>query len=901
MNKHGKKLLCASILCGLGLAGLAHAQNDTAAAAPPQDSNAAANSGDKSKTPQQRAQEKQAQNLQQVTVTGYRESLAKAIEIKRNANAIVDAINAEDIGKFPDTNAAESLSHLPGISVDRQFGEGEKVSINGTDPALNRVLLNGQTIASGDWGGNPTDTSGRTFNYTLLSPEIISNMQVYKSPEAHIDEGSIGGTVIVNTRKPLDLPANTLRGSLGYSYNDRSKEGNPRGSVLWSWKNSDSTFGFLTSLTHDKEDLSRAGIEFFGYTNGAGITSNPTVSGSGDLATAKLPVGINSSYFQQTRKRDGIQSALQWRPDDKNEFNLTGIYVKGEYNNFSQSEYVCPGCGDLNKITNVTMANGYITKGTVSAATGNGQPYAELDTNYRESTVKTRSINLRHDYSGDKWVLTSQVGYTSASGGKNPEYLMKYLLNSGGYNFAYDGKSTNVTYDNNDPNNWGLKATPAGLPAGSTSGMQAGGIYYSVSKDRERYAQFDASRDLDWGPIYQVQMGLKYINHFNGQSSYGNRINTTDAVLLSDFDTISTPNGLWDGLGASGDLTHWTSASKSAVLDYLRGLPQGAYNIDYGQSFGVKEITKDAYVQFNYHTDYGLRGNFGVRYADTTDKSTYWQSLNGGPQQLVTAKQDYKKPLPTFNLIYDVDDDKVLRYSMAKVIARPRYADLAGAFTRDDITLTASGGNPKLKPYESTNFDLAGEWYFKPGSMLGTEVFYRKIDSYAVTTTSDQQLLGSDGLTHTYSVSSPINASNAKVTGVSLMYQQDFGYGFGLQANYTWAHASTSNGLNMPYLSKNTSNIIPYYEHGPWSARVVYSWRSPYFTQVGRLNSDVFSDQYKELDFTVGYQVNQWMGVTLSATNLLDSTYYWYNGVKYAPIGMYKNGRTLAVGVNFKL
>ena len=122
---------------------------------------------------QEPSSDDQATQLDTVTVTGYRVSLEKSQAVKRTANAIVDAISAEDIGKFPDTNAAESLSHLPGVTVDRQFGEGEKVSINGTDPALNRVLVNGQTIASGDWGGNPTDTSGRTFNYTLLSPKNI--------------------------------------------------------------------------------------------------------------------------------------------------------------------------------------------------------------------------------------------------------------------------------------------------------------------------------------------------------------------------------------------------------------------------------------------------------------------------------------------------------------------------------------------------------------------------------------------------------------------------------------------------------------------------------------------------------------------------------------------------------
>lgn len=898
-----KTLLCASILCAL--ATVAHAQD----AAPASTDTQAATTP---KTAQQKAAEKQAQELQAVTVTGYRGSLEKAIDVKRNANAVVDAISATDIGKFPDTNAAESLSHLPGITVDRQFGEGEKISVNGTDAALNRVLLNGQTIASGDWGGNPTDTSGRTFNYSLLSPEIIGLMEVYKSPEARIDEGSIGGTVIIHTRKPLDLPANTLRGSLGYNYNDRSEQGNPRASALWSWKNADDTFGFLTSVTHDKETLSRAGIEFFGYTTGANITGNPAVTGDPNYANAKIPVGINSAYFQQDRERNGIQSALQWRPDEHNEFNLTGLYVKGKYDNFSESRYVCPGCGDLNKLTNINVANGYITSGTVSADTGNGQPYAELDANYRKTEVSTKSINLRHDFNGDEWVFTSQVGYTSASGGKDPEYLMKYLLQNGGYDFGYDGRNTSVNYQNGSAANWGLPASPAGSPPGDTSlggQYQAGGIYYEQTTDRERYAQFDASRDLEWGPINKIEMGVKYTNHFNGTQSRGNRINTTDAISLLDFDPGSTPSGLFDGLHASGDLTDWPTASKGAVIDYLNSLPQGAYTLNYPAMFGVAEVTKDAYLQVNYESG-KWRGNVGVRYVDTKDTSNYYVNVDGGAYNRVSNTTHYYKPLPSVNVAYDIDEDKVLRLSVAKVIARPRYSDLAGATSLNGAAtgnFTASAGNPDLKPYQSTNFDLSAEWYFAPASLLSVEGFVRKIDGYIVTTTTDRALTDpTTGQTNVYSVTSPVNASNAKVSGLSFIYQQDIGAGFGIQTNYTYSKATThadSNGdtLNLPYLSKNTINIIPYYEHGPWSARINYSRRSPYFTQVGRLNSNVFSDAYKELDLSASYQINEWMGVTLSATNLLDSTYYQYADIKYAPIGEYKSGRTYSMTLNFKL
>ncbi|MFT4198922.1 MAG: TonB-dependent receptor [Pseudoxanthomonas sp.] len=810
-----------------------------------------------------------ATELDTVTVTGYRASLEKSLAVKRAANAVVDAISAEDIGKFPDTNAAESLSHLPGISVDRQFGEGEKVSINGTDPALNRVLVNGQTIASGDWGGNPTDTSGRTFNYTLLSPEIIGLMEVYKSPEARIDEGSIGGTVIVHTRKPLDLPANTIRGSLGYSYNDRSDKSNPRGSFLYSWKNQDDTFGFLASVTHDKQDISRAGIEYWGYTTYNGY---------------KMPVGISSSYFQQQRQRDGAQIALQWKPNDRNEFNLTGIYIKGKYNNYSEARYVCPACS-TSQISSYTTSNGYITSATVS-----GDAYAQLDANYRVSEVKTKSLNLRHDYYGDSWVFTTQAGTTSASGGKDPEYLMKYLLLSGGYSFAYNGKSSNVSYDDGSASNWGL-----------TTGTQAGGIYYSVSDDREKYFQFDATRDIQWGPFNKLQLGYKHLDHDNSNNAWGNAIYADEDVTLTEFSPGTTPSNLFDGLNASGDLVYWSTANLGRVLAYLKSLPPGTFHPDYSSSFDVKELTNDVYAQLDFEAG-KFRGNVGLRYVYTLDKSNYWlDGDNDGTYQLAHSKTHYYKPLPSFNIAYDLTDEVVLRFGASKVIARPRYGDLAGAVSLDDTTMSGSGGNPNLKPYESNNFDLAAEWYINKASALSGEVFYRDIGSYIVNVTTEQTRTNAlTGVSGTYSITSPVNYSGAKVKGASLAYQQSLGYGFGFQVNYTYADADTQPGLNLPYLSKNTYNVIPYWEYGPFTIRINYSYRSEYFTQVGRLNSQVFTDSYKELGLSAAYQINDRMSVNFNASNLLDSTYYWYSQVKYAPLGVYKSGRFAQLTFNFK-
>lgn len=230
------------------------------------------------------------------------------------------------------------------------------------------------------------------------------------------------------------------------------------------------------------------------------------------------------------------------------------------------------------------------------------------------------------------------------------------------------------------------------------------------------------------------------------------------------------------------------------------------------------------------------------------------------------------------------------------MLARPRYGDLAGATNLDLQKLTGSGGNPGLKPYESTNFDLAAEWYFAPQSMVGAEFFYRDVSNYVVNVTADRVINN-----RTYAISSPVNASSAKVKGLSLMYQQDIAYGFGVQGNYTYAKADTGAGLNLPYLSKNTVNLIPYFEYGGFTGRIVYSWRSQYFTQVGRLNSQDFTDQYKQLDLSASYEITKNIGVSLTASNLLDQTYYQFSGTKDAPTGFYKNGRTIVLGMSFKL
>ncbi|MEE7547392.1 TonB-dependent receptor, partial [Xanthomonas sp. Kuri4-1] len=781
--------------------------------------------------------------------------------------------------KFPDTNVAESLSHLSGITVDRQFGEGEKVSILGTDPALNRVLLNGQTLASTSWGGDPNDPDSRSFNYSILAPEVVGLMEVYKTPEARIDEGSIGGTVIVHTRKPLELERNTLTGTLSYGYNDRSEEGKPNASVLYSWKNTDESLGVLASAMHSQKVLRRDGVEIFGYDDVAGAGFDPAVLAGN---TGVFPTSLNTALFQQTRKRDGVTAALQWKPDADFELNLTGLYVKESFDNYNQSRYAYWGSNAADA-TALGFENGVATSGSFG-----DQSTTYLDGYLRRTEVKTGSLHLRADWHGEGWNASSQVGYTSSQGGADRIYGIQFS-SLGGYDYAIDHRRTAIDYaaDTTDPSIMQLHTASAS---------------HSPQYDKERFLQLDFDHEVEWGPFTQILTGVKLTNHATGQSSYSDSWTLDDGTTLAGFYGGGTPSGFLDGISASSDMQHWATIDRNAIGRYIDGLDgASALPVSYSGTYDIEEQNRAWYLQGNFAGE-RYRGNIGVRYVHSRDSTHGYSYDANGSYSPVGNLSSYGKWLPAFNFSYDLREDLIGRVAAAKVIARPRYTNMTPYVATDDTTLTASSGNPGLQPYESTNYGASLEWYFAPGSLLSGEFFYRDISNYILTTTEERVFYNNTtGGSSTYLTSVPTNAGNAKVRGVAVNLQHSFGNGFGVVANYTYSDASTDGDYSLPYNSRNAYNISPYFERGKWSARVNLGWRSEYFTQIGRLNGQQMTDAFTQLDASVGYQATERLRIGLDATNLLDETYYSYIGSKDHPYYLYKNGRGVMLSLNFKL
>ncbi|MDR6093310.1 TonB-dependent receptor [Stenotrophomonas sp. SORGH_AS321] len=470
------------------------------------------------------------QDLDTITVVGIRASLEKSLDTKRNNVGVSEAITAEDIGKFPSTNVAEALSQIPGVTLDRRFGQGERVSIDGTDPSLNLSFLDGHPVAQAIWlyGEQPN----RGFDYTLLSPQILGRAEIIKSSEARLTEGSLGGTVLMHTRQPLDLKKNEVAASVGYSYSQQASEGKPNASALYSWKNDDETFGIAVSAQHYEEAIDRQGIEVFGYAKASSFTNAAGVAGDVDV-----PNSINAAWFQQERKRDSAVVNLQFKPTEELEFNLSGLYIKENFDNYNQSMYsfLTWNDGTRNAIDQLgDVRNGVATSGHSTANADATSGTVIYDNNVRESEVTTKGLDLRGAWKGEGWGINGQVGQSKSENKNLAQYFIEPVYN-GGYSWNVDD---GLTFDDpagaRDPANWGA---PGGW-------LGNNGIFATESKDT--YAQLDFNVQFD-SVFNQLQFGVRHGKHeenFELNVYGGVRTGT-----LADVGTI----GLTDGIQGFGD------------------------------------------------------------------------------------------------------------------------------------------------------------------------------------------------------------------------------------------------------------------------------------------------------------------------------------------------------------
>ncbi|MGA2693399.1 MAG: TonB-dependent receptor, partial [Opitutaceae bacterium] len=827
----------------------------------------------------------------------------------------VEVISAEDVGKFPDTNLAESLSHLPGVSVDYLFGEGERVSIEGTDPNLNRVLLNGEPVSTADW--YVLDNQSRQFNYLLLSPDLVSQAEVYKTWEPKLLEGSLGATVMVETRNPLQMDPLVFTGTVTDDYNDRSKNNQGSVSAMFSWHNPSDTFGIMVGGEDNRDYLRRDGVESLSEQTNADLGVGGPLPGqpAGPWVTAEV---VNTAEFLQLRHHQGGNFAVSFKPTERLTFDFTGLYVKQTMNNVNFSYYIYPGdnWSGLPNITNPTVSNGVLSSYTINSA-----PLV-IDAFNRAAEIVTQQYDLKAKYKGDNFDLVADAGTTRATGGTQHQYFGEFFVFananiSEGKNFSSFAVTGVPGPDPTASNlNSGADFSAAGEPS-----FDYGNIASNPEVDDQKWIQMDLTVPLK-GAIKSVQAGLRFSDEKSGQTGSVVSVPGADEVVtpLSALGVSAPPSNYLSGLPdiTSSMSQHVLLNSYGSVASFIGNLPEGNgqtllqyFNSTPPQdgavftatpSFTIDERITAAYLEGTFG-DGPLTGNFGARAVSTTTTSASYD-LSSSPPTLQSSQNTYQNFLPAVNLNYDLAQDQVVRFGVSEVIARPNTAAEANWVELYDSTLSGVGGNAALKPDESTNLDLAYEYYFARNSYFAVSLFYKDISNYILNAANPEQwtdysLTGHP--TETYEITRPTNGGAATSEGATFSYQQALANGLGISANYTLLHTSSVNGP-LPFSSKNQINISPFYENRWGSIRLTYAWRDDYESSSFNGQSAVWTAPYARVNATASINVTKNISVVLSATNLLDETYHQYflnQNAASVLADEYKDGRGYSAAVHW--
>lgn len=821
------------------------------------------------------AQGAQTDEVEVIQVRGIRGSVVKSINAKRFANSIVDAVSSEDIGKFPDQNVAESLQRITGVSMSRNFGEGERISIRGTSENQNRTLLNGQAVGSADWWVD--SSASRGFNYTMLPSEIVSGLEVYKSPEADIDEGSIGGTVIVKTRKPLDLEANKIAGSVIMQHSEVSGETDPQLAGLYSWKNDEESFGALVSVFRQERNLRRDGIEAWSWTH-----RNETLEDGTVIENVYTPGGGGSAMFTQERVRTGFNFTLQYRPSDNMDVTFNALNSTLEANNANQNFLWLPGYGGSKyqslDIVDHAKVGKFAQAGTLGLSPDGNNILDE--TKIRNSKLKTNSYDLKLIHDGETWKSSYHIGVTEGSGGTQTDRSVGWEGNAVHSYNAQNVESIETSYakDPADGKHWDL-----------------GFLRYDSNDalDKEYYGQTDFERAIDVAVFSKLKMGVKYRDHKRENIRLRSQTRTDLDWSLADY-SFASPSDFLSGIGSAGTLSNYAMTD----LDKTRAAGDALawqYDYLYDSNFAITEKILASYIKADINTD-GLRGNLGVRLVETKQTTGAYV---GPADAKVWQEEDksYFDILPSINLAVDLEEDMILRFSAARVMTRPDYAAMTNATTYNTETRVGTGGNSNIDPYRATQFDVGYEWYFSDAGIFSSAIFYKDL----------QSTLGENTQTETFDnvqieISRPINGPAGTLKGIELGYQTELTEGFGIAANYTFVDGESKdlegNDILIPGISEHTFNFSTYYENETYSGRISYNYRTGYDT--GRAWPG-YQDAYGQVDASFNYNINENITAVFEVINLTDEHTFSYQeeGVKQALTGVYKDGRRFMAGLRF--
>lgn len=827
--------------------------------------------------------------LEEVVVTGFRQSLATSLNTKRESAGSVDAIYAEDIADFPDQNLAESLQRIPGVAITRDAGEGRQVSVRGLGAQFTRVQINGMEAMSTT---GATDSSGganrsRSFDFNTFASELFTELAVVKTSSASLDEGSLGATIQLQTARPLDSSDNfnfTVNGQIGY--NDLSDESDPRLSAVISGKNDEETFGWLASVSYTKRNALEEGFSTVRWQTASDWRSCGTCA-DGD------PSEVSGDFFPRIprygkltheQERLGFTGTLQFRPTDATE--ITVDYLQSTFEAGRDEEFlealIRSEADSTDLISYTTDSNGTMVQGVLNDANIRIENrHDDLETDFSQLTV-----DATHEFS-EKFRIHALAG-TSESEFSNPVQTTVIFDNAVTAGYAWDFSSNSELpqvsfgdFDVTDPDNF---------------------IYTNIRQrpnfNNNSFDNFAFDLEFDFNDSLSLAAGISYKSYdFEvGEKRYDTSLSNIDGIggPIS-IDGLYTITSMGDGLGApAGTVLSWISPDVNAAADRvgLDNLPVTNERLADNRSVG--EDDTGVFAQLNWNTqlgNIGFRGNLGVRYVETDQTSSGYQSAASGPV-LVTVDRTYSDTLPSINTVFEITEDMLIRASWAEVMTRPSLADLTPGGSVDGFNNTVSYANPYLDPFRADAFDLSWEWYFMDDALLSIAYFRKDIESFITSRTDegiswseiglpDDLLIGTPATpSENFDVSRRVNGGGGDLDGFEIQYQQPITDNIGVILNYTKVDSEVNyaaDGDEPDYnqltgMSPKSYNATLYFENDTFSARISYAFRDDYLTRYpGRNGNDLeYTESTANVDMSLSYTMNEHLKFTLEGINLTD-------------------------------
>jgi len=800
-----------------------------------------------------------------VIVTGQRASLARAIAVQEQADHIVSVVSSDDIGHLPDKNAAEALARVPGVSVQRDQGEGRYVVVRGLDADYNSVTINGALVPS-------PEATRRAVALDVLPAGLVRSLEVSKSLTPDQDANSLGGSVEVKTLSAFDLPGKLFSAGTAVSRDGNTGQNSPSANLLWAQRFMDGKLGVAAGVSGEKRKFGSDNVETGGAWDGQRLS------------------GFELRDYLPQRERRAAAVNLDYRPDA-----ATSVAVRGFVSRFSDDEV-------RDRLTVGKFGGDDIAEGDTDSAR------VERRLRQRKYTQEIRSLtgSLDHRF-GNTWKLHLEAAHSRATD-DTPD-----AISDARFRGADDFEGIGFT-NGRMPR---LVAPDAVFDPASYE-LNTLALERSHASDTTRQLRLDLQRDFelgDWGGAVK----------FGAKATRRDKDNDTDAWEFGSDDpedgdyfgsgptslsAFAGPRQLDYKLGSIG-----YAIDPALVRARLAGLARDPAHVADESAlddFAMAEDIDAAYLQASLR-----RGAWsllaGVR-AERTRFRAMGSQVSGDDITPRAASRSYTNWLPGMHLRYDVDRTTSLRAAWTNSVVRANFSQLAPGISLDGED-EATIGNPELAPLRSHNLDIGLERVIGREGVVSAYLFNKEIRDFTYAT----NLAGSGAWADYASAISYANGGKARVRGVELAWQQPLrmlpapwnGLLVGINGSLTQSRAgidsATGDGaratrsIRMPGQSKRTGNAMIGYEAGPFSTRLALNYKSPYLLELGEDILDAGQDRYvdsqKQLDFSMSWKLNKRWQLSFDASNLNNEKYYVYQGDKARNAQFEQYGRTYRIGL----